>query len=110
MFNLDICEPCCRQHGFEFIEHCGATPILVDIEPDTLNLDPALVLGLRGGGDLPEEDLVVEGVRVNSLILGFEVASNFDYETSDEIASVVGSLEEVYTTGNLQADVIDPRC
>ncbi len=25
------------------IEHVGATPVLVDVEPDTLNLDPALV-------------------------------------------------------------------
>jgi dTDP-4-amino-4,6-dideoxygalactose transaminase len=25
------------------IEHCGATPVLVDVEPDTLNIDPELV-------------------------------------------------------------------
>lgn len=25
------------------IEHCGATPVLVDIEPDTMNLDPCAV-------------------------------------------------------------------
>ncbi|MCC6830677.1 MAG: DegT/DnrJ/EryC1/StrS family aminotransferase [Thermoleophilia bacterium] len=25
------------------ISHCGATPVLVDVEPDTLNMDPALV-------------------------------------------------------------------
>lgn len=40
--------------------------------------------------------LVIESVRINSLILGFETAANFDYETSDEIAFVVGSLETVY--------------
>lgn len=40
--------------------------------------------------------LMLEGVRVNSLILGFEVAANFDYETSDDIAAVVGTLETVY--------------
>ena len=25
------------------IEHVGATPVLVDVEPDTLNIDPAAV-------------------------------------------------------------------
>lgn len=40
--------------------------------------------------------LMMEGVRINSLILGFETASNFDYATSDEIAAVVGTLETVY--------------
>lgn len=40
--------------------------------------------------------LMIEGVRINSLILGFEVAANFDYETTEEISSVVDSLETVY--------------
>ena len=48
--------------------------------------------------------LMLEGVRINSLTLGFEVAANFDYETSDEIASVVGVLENVYNDLFLTGD------
>jgi dTDP-4-amino-4,6-dideoxygalactose transaminase len=31
------------------IEHVGATPVLVDVEPDTLNIDPQLVAGAVTG-------------------------------------------------------------
>lgn len=40
--------------------------------------------------------LMIEGVRINSLILGFEVATNFDYGTTGEISTVVDILETVY--------------
>lgn len=42
-------------------------------------------------------ELLVETVRINALVLGFESAANFDYETSDEITSTIVSLEETYS-------------
>lgn len=48
--------------GVHVIEHVGATPILCDVEPDTLNLDPA---GLRRQIEFAEKDL---GLRVKAIM------------------------------------------
>lgn len=40
--------------------------------------------------------LMVETVRLNSLILAFELGANFDYKTSDEINDVIQELENAY--------------
>lgn len=44
------------------IEHVGATPILCDVEPDTLNLDPE---GIRGQIEKTESEL---GLRVKAIL------------------------------------------
>lgn len=41
--------------------------------------------------------LIVNTVRTNSMILAFESAANFDFETSIEISSTVALLENSYT-------------
>jgi dTDP-4-amino-4,6-dideoxygalactose transaminase len=48
--------------GVHVIEHVGATPILCDVEPDTLNLDPD---GLRYQIERTERDL---GLRVKAIM------------------------------------------
>jgi len=42
------------------IEHVGATPVLVDVEPDTLNMDPDLVAGF--GSTFPGRSLGLMGM------------------------------------------------
>jgi dTDP-4-amino-4,6-dideoxygalactose transaminase len=49
--------------GVNVIEHVGARPILVDVEPDTLNMDPA-----RGEEALKKLSKEREGVRVKVLL------------------------------------------
>jgi dTDP-4-amino-4,6-dideoxygalactose transaminase len=48
--------------GVHVIEHVGATPILSDVEPDTLNLDPK---GIRRQIERAERDL---GLRVKAIM------------------------------------------
>jgi dTDP-4-amino-4,6-dideoxygalactose transaminase len=48
--------------GVHVIEHVGATPILSDVEPDTLNLDPK---GIRRQIERAENDL---GLRVKAIM------------------------------------------
>lgn len=48
--------------GVHVIEHVGATPILADVEPDTLNLNPDLI---RGQIERVEKDL---GLRVKAIM------------------------------------------
>jgi dTDP-4-amino-4,6-dideoxygalactose transaminase len=48
--------------GVHVIEHVGATPILADVEPDTLNLDPK---GIRHQIERAEKDL---GLRVKAIM------------------------------------------
>ncbi len=48
--------------GVHVIEHVGATPILSDVEPDTLNLDPK---GIRRQIERAEKDL---GLRVKAIM------------------------------------------
>lgn len=48
--------------GVHVIEHVGATPILCDVEPDTLNLDPG---SIRSRIEMAERDL---GLRVRAIM------------------------------------------
>lgn len=48
--------------------------------------------------------LIVESTRVQALLLGFESASAYNYQTSDEISEVIISLEEAYTKVVLNGD------
>jgi hypothetical protein len=47
---------------------------------------------------------IVESVRYNTLLLAFEVAASYGYNTTEDIIAVTSDLEEAYTTVMLNDD------
>jgi prophage DNA circulation protein len=48
--------------------------------------------------------VIVESVWVNTLLVAFEVAASYDYDTTEDIIGVTTALEEAYTTVMLSGD------
>lgn len=96
------------------IEHLGARPVLVDVEPDTMNIDPALVrraITQRTRAIMPvhlyghpcEMDTLMEIAKQNNLNLIEDAAHAFPARYKGRMIGTIGTLTafSFYATKNL---------
>lgn len=90
------------------IEHVGATPVLVDVEPDTLNIDPAQVAVAidrltRTSGPTPKAILPVHfGGQPCDMTPIIELASRYDLAIIEDAAHALPA----HYKGRLVGDII----
>jgi dTDP-4-amino-4,6-dideoxygalactose transaminase len=96
------------------IEHVGARPVLVDVQPDTLNISPELIekavtkktkciLPVHYTGHPCEMDAIKEIARTNNLFIVEDAAHAFPSRYKDQKIGTIGDLTafSFYATKNI---------